>query len=200
MNKNPDTYQVPAESYSAEIKVKGSRFLATVVAVASVKDAEQRYAEIAKKYYDATHNCYAWRVAADTFRFSDDGEPSGTAGRPILQAIEGSELLEILVVVTRYFGGTKLGTGGLLRAYGDAAALALKDVPRKTKIRVEQIALRFDYALEKTVRHLLDNFGGRIAASDYSAGVKMEVLVPQSRIDDFKDQLLEMTHSAVELE
>ena len=122
-----DTYLTLREGAEAQIKVKGSRFLAEAVPVADEAVAEAALATIRKREYNATHHCTAYRIgpAADLFRFNDDGEPSGTAGQPILRQIEGRELTNTLVVVTRYYGGTKLGTGGLIRAYGEAASLAL---------------------------------------------------------------------------
>ncbi|MEJ2053208.1 MAG: YigZ family protein, partial [Calditrichaceae bacterium] len=106
---NNDIYLVPASTTNTEIKVKGSKFISAVFPVSSKEEAETVYADIKKKYYDATHNCFAYRINANNFRYSDDGEPNGTAGKPILQIIDNKGMNEILCVVTRYFGGTKLG-------------------------------------------------------------------------------------------
>ena len=138
-----------------------------------------------KKYYNATHNCPAYRITADEWRYSDDGEPNGTAGKPILQEIEAADLYYTLCVVTRYFGGTKLGTGGLIRAYSEAARVALSSVPVVVKIRSTTLTLRFDYALESSVRHFIDRFEGRIEHSDYSRGVVFRAAVPESRAAAF---------------
>src|SRR5689334_18781908 len=111
----------------AELKVRGSRFIGTAVPVNSKEQALEELEKIRKEFWDATHNCYAWRLAPDglQYRFADDGEPSGSAGKPILFVVQQRELANVLVVVTRYFGGTKLGVGGLARAYSDAAMAAL---------------------------------------------------------------------------
>ncbi|MCH8275985.1 MAG: YigZ family protein, partial [Bacteroidetes bacterium] len=122
-----DTYLVLASEARAELKVKGSRFIAVAIPVKNQKQADDAIRQIRKRDYGATHHSTAYRLGsnADVFRFNDDGEPAGSAGKPILRQIERRELINTLVVVTRYFGGTKLGTAGLIRAYGDAASLAL---------------------------------------------------------------------------
>ena len=104
------------------------------------QQAETVYANIRRKYYDATHNCFAYRISPDDFRYSDDGEPSGTAGRPIFQVLENKNLTQTIIIVTRYFGGTKLGTGGLSRAYADTAS----EVISKTKLDVKTIYANTD--------------------------------------------------------
>jgi len=112
-----------------EERVKDSRFIATAAPVSDEKEANTFISEIKKEFHDASHNCSAWRIGRGNksiYRYNDDGEPSGTGGRPILKAIEIRELSDICVVVTRYFGGTKLGTGGLSRAYGQLATELLK--------------------------------------------------------------------------
>jgi uncharacterized YigZ family protein len=122
-----ETFYTISQRVRTELKVRGSRFIATVIPVASKEEANEELDRIRKEFWDATHNCYAWRLAPDglQYRFADDGEPSGSAGKPILFVVQQRELLNILVVVTRYFGGTKLGVGGLARAYADAASAAL---------------------------------------------------------------------------
>ncbi|RMH63650.1 MAG: YigZ family protein [Calditrichaeota bacterium] len=180
-----DQYRVPARAHSAEIKVKGSRFIAHVLPAADTATAEALYAEIKKKYYNATHNCPAWRITPDEWRYSDDGEPGGTAGKPILKEIVAADLLYTLCVVTRYFGGTKLGTGGLIRAYGEAARAALSTVPVEIKIRTRTLELRFGYELESSVRHFITRFEGKIEASDYSNGVIFRVAIPLGYAEDF---------------
>ena len=123
-----DTYLTIGGYARAEIKIKGSRFIAEAMPVARVEAAEKEIAAVCKREFNATHHCTAYRIGpnGDVFRYNDDGEPSGTAGIPILRQIDGRSLTDTLVVVTRYFGGTKLGTGGLIRAYGDAARQVLE--------------------------------------------------------------------------
>lgn len=194
-----DEYLVPGKKHGAEIKVKGSRFLCRIVPCSSKNAADEAYNQIKKQYYDATHNCFAWRIDMQNFRFSDDGEPSGTAGKPILQAIDSKQLYEILCVVTRYFGGTKLGTGGLIRAYGDCAAQALKECPVKVKTHWVEIRLEYDYSLENIVRNLTSEFGGKILKSDYNEGVEMNLALPQSLLEQFKSKINEKTNSLLKI-
>jgi len=194
-----DDYLVPKTNHQSEIKVKGSRFLCTVIPALSKEVAETEYAKIKKKYYDATHNCFAWRINEKEWRYSDDGEPSGTAGKPILQAIDGKGLYEILCVVTRYFGGTKLGTGGLIRAYGDGTSQALTETSLKIKTHWAELNIEFDYTFENIIRRALAEFNGKIVTSDYSDKVKMNLALPQSVLDNFKAKILEDTNSSIKV-
>jgi uncharacterized YigZ family protein len=142
---DPDRYRSVEDGPETECKVKGSRFLGQVFRAASAEEATDRLQSVRKRHHSATHLCWASRIGVPedpVERFDDAGEPSGTAGRPILNQMLGLEVHDALVVVTRYFGGTKLGTGGLARAYADAAALALEAAPervvlRETKLGVE---------------------------------------------------------------
>ena len=120
-NIEPDYYLTIQETSGAEIKIKGSRFIGIISPVADKVNAEKILIEIRKEFRNATHNCFAYRINSQEFRYSDDGEPSGTAGRPILSMIDKYQLQRVVLVVTRYFGGTKLGTGGLIRAYSQSA-------------------------------------------------------------------------------
>ena len=123
------------ENVSGEIIEKKSRFIANIFYIESESEAEDIIKEIKKEYYDARHNCFAYIIDRENIsKFSDDGEPSGTAGVPILNILKGRNLSNILVIVTRYFGGTLLGTGGLVRAYSDATIEALKNADIITKI------------------------------------------------------------------
>ena len=142
-----DTYFTLGDYARAEIKVRGSRFIAEAIRVERVEDAEAEIAAIRKRAYNATHHCTAYRIGPDgaIFRYNDDGEPNGTAGPPILRQIDTRHLTNTLVVVTRYYGGTKLGTGGLLRAYGDAAAEVLDAAPIEERILRHCLRLRFGY-------------------------------------------------------
>ena len=188
-----DKYLVPANEASAKITVKGSKFISHIFPVESKEQAEQVYASLQKKYYDATHNCFAYRIDENTFRYSDDGEPSGTAGRPILQVLDGAELFEVLCVVTRYFGGTKLGTGGLIRAYSDAAKEALKNLKIKEKIRTEVLNLKSAYGLENLIFHLLDQMSGKLVDSVYGDDIRLTVEIPRSNVDPFLKQLTDQS-------
>ena len=197
--ENSDAYLVPAEAASAETKVKGSRFIANIVAVKSKEEAEHALADFRKKYYNATHNCFAWRIDENTFRYSDDGEPSGTAGKPIFQVLEGRALHQALCVVTRYFGGTKLGTGGLIRAYSEAAAEALRHLRLKTLVRAERLELTFTYDLENLVRRTINDFGGTIGESNYSEAIQITAAIPQSKAALFAERLSEKSNALIRI-
>ena len=129
-----DEYVTLKGESGGELKVQGSRFISTAYSAGSAEEVEKIVAARRKKYHDASHHCYAYRLGpgGETFRINDDGEPSGTGGRPILAAIDREGLTDTLVMVTRYFGGIKLGTGGLARAYGQAARIAQAE-PHKRK-------------------------------------------------------------------
>ena len=195
-----DEYQVTANDVMAELKVKGSRFIAQVFHVSSREEAEQVYDRVKKKYHNATHNCFAYRIDSDQFRYSDDGEPSGTAGKPILQALDGHELLEALCVVTRYFGGTKLGTGGLIRAYGGAAELALEKLTVRVKVRTVRYRLQLPYEQEPLIRRLLSNLDAAIVSADYERGVTLVAAVPVSKGQNFESQLDDLKHLGIQRE
>ena len=198
-NLETDQYLVPAKKLQSEIKVKGSRFICNVIPCLDSEDAEREYAKLKKKYYDATHNCFAWRIDDLSWRYSDDGEPSGTAGKPILQSIDGSNFKEVLCVVTRYFGGTKLGTGGLIRAYAEATSQALAKVRPKIKTAWAEVEITFAYALENLVRKTLSEFKGRLNGSLYDDSVRMKLALPQSLLKDFCTKLSELSNSQINI-
>ena len=187
-----DMYLTLRKGAEAEIKVKGSRFLAEALAVADEDAAEEAIAAIRKREYNATHHCTAYRIgpAATLFRFNDDGEPSGTAGQPILRQIEGRDLTNTLVVVTRYYGGTKLGTGGLIRAYGEAASLALDAAPVQQCILREQLRLRFDYADTSPAMHTISQFDAEIQETNYSDATEIIVGVRCSEVEGFLEMFI----------
>jgi uncharacterized YigZ family protein len=139
-----------------ELRIRGSSFLAYAAQAASDEEARSVLAERQKLHFDATHNCSAWRVRGGVQRAHDAGEPSGSAGPPILAAIEGAGLVDCVVVVTRYFGGTKLGVGGLVRAYGDAAAQALAVAPRRTGLDAVRLRVVYAYGHTAAVMRVLE--------------------------------------------
>ncbi len=155
----PDSFDIVYRTGKAELTEKKSRFLSFAVPIRSEEEAEQVLSEIRKKYWDANHHCYAYSVGADqaTERSSDDREPSGTAGRPILEMIRGQELHNCLVVVVRYFGGVLLGTGGLVRAYGGAAKAALENADVLKLYRGEEWKLTADYSLLGKVQRIFED-------------------------------------------
>jgi len=195
-----DEFQTISETAQALLKIKGSRFLGYAAPAESPERAQPILAEITKKYYDATHNCFAWRTgigAALHFRYSDDGEPSGTAGLPIYQVIEGRALTNLVVVVTRYFGGTKLGTGGLVRAYRDSAIATLEQAKIITQIVESRFSVNFAYPRTGEIMHLLENIGARITSSNYATDVTIEISIRKSRLESLKNRLIEITNHAI---
>jgi uncharacterized YigZ family protein len=146
--RDPDSLLGSETGPEVEHKVQGSRFLGQVLAASTVEEARDHLAEVRRRYHDATHHGSAWRVGHEPEpeeRFDDDGEPSGTTGVPILGAIRRAERTDTLVVVTRWYGGTKLGTGGLARAYGEAARLAVEAAPIRILWRERRLRVRFAY-------------------------------------------------------
>lgn len=176
-------------------KIRGSRFLASVLAVASQEEVKARLEDVRETFRDATHNCFAWRLGSgrDHMRYSDDGEPSGTAGRPILQEIDGRRVTDVLVVVTRYYGGTKLGTGGLVRAYGEAAAatLDLAGVVERPVVRV--LHLTYGYEDTGAVKGIFNQFALEAETADYGARIGMSVAIPVEQVDDVRNALIDAT-------
>lgn len=182
-----DSYRVLKSTFLAEIKVKGSRFIARAVPVRSLESVQLALDDIRREDRDATHHCTAYRLgpSGDEFRFNDDGEPSGTAGRPILRQIEGHDLTNTLVVVTRYFGGIKLGTGGLIRAYGDAAREALDHAPVDVIVRRKPISVKFAYADTSPAMHTISRFDAEILNTEYGDETRIELGVRYSDVSGF---------------
>lgn len=182
-----DTYRVLGSTSRAEIKVKGSRFIGEAIPVGSPQEAKDRLDEIKRREHDATHHCMAYRTGPDgvELRFNDDGEPPGTAGRPILRQIEAADLTNTLVVVTRYYGGTKLGTGGLIRAYGDAANEALSLATVKTVVQRATIHATFAYDDTSPAMHVINKYDAEIRSTDYGDNTTIELGVKRSLVNEF---------------
>lgn len=177
--------RVPARTANAEHRVRGSRFLAVAQPASDIERALRvRDAERAR-YHDATHWVFACRLHDGTWRFDDDGEPSGTGGRPVLAAIESRELSDVVVVVTRYFGGTKLGTGGLARAYGEAAAAVLANLPVQLMVPATHVRIRFPYADTGTVVRLVEGCGGQRLDEAYDEAAELVVAIPSALVPVF---------------
>lgn len=182
-----DTYRTIDAPAQAEHTVDGSRFLADAVPVSSRTDVQTEIEAIREREHKATHHCSAYRLGrdGDDFRYDDDGEPSGTAGQPLLRQIDARDLTNTLVVVTRYFGGTELGTGGLVRAYGDAASAALDRVPIVERIVRTPVRVRFDYDDTSPAQQVLQQFDTEVQESNYTDVTTLTVGVRQSEVDAF---------------
>jgi len=188
-----DTCRVLKSGSRVEIKVKGSRFIAEAFPVETVASAEARIAGVRKRAYNATHHCSAYRVGTggEHFRYNDDGEPSGSAGPPILRQIDARELTNTLVVVTRYFGGTKLGVGGLARAYGAAASEALDASVIEERILRVPVRLRFAYADTSPAMHTIERFHAEIMETHYGEATELVVGVRRSEAQAFVEAFTE---------
>lgn len=166
-----DTYLTIAAASQGGYKEKGSKFLGFAFPVRDEREIAEHLATLAETYYDARHHCYAWRLGPDgkRFRANDAGEPNHSAGDPILNAIKSRELQDVLVVVVRYFGGTKLGIPGLIEAYGVAAAEALDAAEKTERTLTEAIGIRFEYGQTSDVGRVIQKFGLKPTHSEYGA-------------------------------
>lgn len=184
-----------------ELVEKKSRFIVSVIPVTSIEEVQQALEKIKKKYYDARHNCFAYVVGdgGEEIRCSDDGEPSGTAGKPILDVIQGSGIKNILVVITRYFGGTLLGTGGLVRAYSQATQLGIAGSVLIEKEWGQYLDIRTDYNGVGKVQYVLGERHVHIVNSEYTDVVKVTAMVPCHKIQEIIDLIIEGTHGKAEL-
>ena len=189
----PDSYLTLKEPASAKLKVKGSLFVGHVVSVKNREEAEAFIRKISKEYHDASHNCYAFRLGIGDktlFRYHDAGEPSGTAGKPILNALESRNLTDLVCVVTRYFGGTKLGTGGLARSYNRCAGKTL-DTCNKIKVYITVLKrVSFPYDLTGTVMSLISNYNCQIVKTKYGPDTVLEIMIRISKTEEFERALL----------
>jgi uncharacterized YigZ family protein len=177
-----DTYQTIREPSEGLYKEKGSRFLAFAFPVNNREDTENKVSDLRKKYHNARHHCYAYVLKPDQseYRINDDGEPSNSAGQPILAQIKAHNLTNILVVVVRYFGGTLLGTGGLIRAYKTAAADAIHNASIVTATIREIYQLRYGYDLTGAVLKVVEDPGVKILDQAFDEQVRMEIGIRKS--------------------
>ncbi|MFO7943951.1 MAG: YigZ family protein [Anaerolineales bacterium] len=193
-------YLVPLGKPEKEIRVKNSRFIASLSLATSVRSANAFIQHIEKKYPDASHHVPAYIIGHGASKIShanDDGEPSGTAGRPALAVLEGSGLGDVVIVITRYFGGTKLGTGGLVRAYSDAVRSVLNVTSKAKKVKAHVIELSLPYSYYDTISKMVREFGGNEDNADFGGDVKMTLHIPSSSFEKFKNRILEITSGAV---
>jgi uncharacterized YigZ family protein len=190
-------YPVPAAAHRAELVIERSRFIATVARAATPEEASAFVRAVSEEFADATHNCWAYVAGAPGSTthvgMSDDGEPHGTAGRPMLTVLLHSGLGEVAAVVTRYYGGVKLGTGGLARAYGGTLQEALATLPRGERMTLVRLEATVEYGAISVVQQLLPAHEGRVEDVAYDADVRYRVALPDARVDAFVDALREAT-------
>lgn len=197
-----EEYRTVYQGGQAEIVEKKSRFIATVRPVTTEEEALAFIAEMKKQYWDARHNCYAYVVGEqpETQRCSDDGEPQGTAGKPILDVLLGRQLHNTAIVVTRYFGGVLLGTGGLVRAYQGAASEGIKEsvvIARKAGVRV---SICTDYTGYGKIQYILGQRQIPVLRTDFTDKVEIEIVVPEEEWRQVETELTEGTNGKAEME
>lgn len=198
--KMSERYLIPAKETRKEIRVANSRFIATIAPVFSVAEARTFIQRIREEYADASHHVPAFVVGhgpSVTAHCNDDGEPSGTAGRPALAVLQGSELGDAAVVVTRYFGGTKLGTGGLVRAYGDAVRAVLASVPLAEKVTTHTVMLSVPYSLFEQTRLLIGSHAGLILDETFAADITLTAQFRAERFEAFTEGLQQLSHGTI---
>ena len=188
-----EKYTTIEDKVNGEIIEKKSKFIANIFPVENEEDALKYLDEIKKLHRDARHNVFVYRIANGNERASDDGEPSGTAGVPILDILRGMKLQNVLVVVTRYFGGILLGTGGLVRAYTDSTKEALKVAKLKEKVLKIEYKIEIPYSYYDIISHFCRTNNYQMVNSDYSDTVNMFVVVEKERTHDFETRITEIS-------
>jgi len=198
---NSDFYYTIKQPVFSELKIKSSIFLAGAYSVDDSTQATEILKSLRSKYYDANHNCFAYKINFDgsDFRYSDDGEPSGTAGKPIFFMISKFELTNILVVVTRFFGGTKLGVGGLVRAYSDSAEMVLSKVEKLIVYRTNNFRINCTYNDISIVKKFIEKEAVEIK-EEYTDSIIFNVKVLISKTNGFVDNLFNITNGRVKAE
>ena len=191
-------YYIPTAESEAELVEKRSRFLGQVFPVESEAAARACIEAVRKRHYDARHHCWCYRLReGGAERYSDDGEPQGTAGQPMLNVFQREEVTNVCCVVTRYFGGILLGAGGLVRAYTQAAKLALDAAGISVVRRWVEAAVPCPYALFDRVRQEVEGCGGALGETEYAAEVTVHALLPEGRVEEFCRRITELTSGTV---
>ena len=196
-------YLVPAEEIRREQIVVNSRFIASLAPVFSVDEAKTYITRIKTEFADASHNVPLYLIGhgdSEIAHCTDAGEPSGTAGRPALAVLRGSGLGDVAVVVTRYFGGTKLGTGGLVRAYSEAVRSVVEAVPRAERVPTHTIMAEYPYRLVTPVRQLVAAQRGQILDEEFAASVTLTARFPVEHFPAFQSALQALTNGSVQAE
>ena len=193
-----DEYLVPTGYGEDEFIEKKSRFIGRVWYVESEEEALAKIQEMKKLHYDASHNCWAYVIRDGAMRFSDDGEPGGTAGNPMMQVLQKEELYNIVCVVTRYFGGTLLGAGGLVRAYTKGAKIAIDAAGRSMKRVWSVLYIPCPYNFYERLKLEAEAFGCVIQNTNFGAEVELEILVAREQAQAFLDRITDMTAGTVE--
>ena len=196
MTKKEEIFTIKAFSES-KFKEKGSQFIGQAYPIESNEDFNRIYSEVKKKFYDASHHCYAYRLVNGEFKYSDAGEPNGTAGIRLLNAIDHYELTNVSVIVIRYFGGTKLGVGPLGKAYYSSAESTLKSAEKIKKIAFQKIFIKADFSLSSLIHKTIADFEMKILNTQFIDDVNFTCLVKPGLIENLKDYLKEKSSGAV---
>lgn len=193
---------IPAAEIQREYRVVNSKFIINIDRADDVTQAREYIASVRERYSDASHNVPAFVIGHGktvTEHCSDDGEPNGTAGKPILSVLRSSGLGDIVVVVTRYFGGTKLGKGGLVRAYKNAAQETLKILPKAQKIKVDTLEFALDYTHFEQTRRLINSLQGTILQEEFTEKVVIRAQVPVNRTNTFALEMQSLIHGELDM-
>ena len=195
-------YMTIRASGKGEYEEKKSRFLGEAIHIESEEEAAAAVARVRKLYYDARHHCYAWVLGegGERRKSSDDGEPSGTAGQPILKVIEGSGCTNLLVIVTRYFGGTLLGTGGLVRSYTQAARAALDNAQKVRMCLCRRLAVTVEYGALDRLVYELKRSGIEMGETEYGTQVTLHLTVEETEADALEKTLTALTSGSAQIE
>jgi uncharacterized YigZ family protein len=196
-------YSIPLNEIRREHVVVNSRFVATIAPVLSVEEARSFMARIKKEFADASHNIPAYVIGGGntvTEYFSDDGEPSGTAGKPVLSVLRGSGLGDVAVVVTRYFGGTLLGTGGLVKAYTESTQMVVNAVGRGQRVEVYVSMLAIPYNLLERIRLMVARHHGEVLGEDFAGDITMTLQSPIAQFDAFQNELRDLSAGKLKAE
>lgn len=193
----PD-YLVPADTIVVEQELKKSRFIASAGRASNKAEAVSFIQAVRRTFPDASHNCWAYIAGEPNntveIGMSDDGEPQGTAGKPMLNVLQHKGIGEIVVVVTRYFGGVKLGAGGLVRAYSNAVQAVMEELPLAEVVAVKEAQLQFPYAHESTIRRLLESLKVEVVDTGYQDNVLMHLNVPENQAAELEQKAVNQTH------
>ncbi|AGB41732.1 uncharacterized protein, YigZ family [Halobacteroides halobius DSM 5150] len=199
-----DSYQTIAQNMRVKTKIKKCKFITSIKNVKTVNQAEEFINQVSKEFADATHNVFAFKIGLGdeaVTRSSDDGEPSGSSGPPALQALEGAEITNVAVVITRYFGGIKHGVGGLIRAYGGCVRQAIKEAKIIEKIRYIKLNISVPYNLMGQVINDLEGHAGQVMDTNYTnQGAEIVALLKPSAISKFKNRIAEATKGQAKFE
>ena len=193
-----DEYLVPTGYGEDEFIEKKSRFIGRAWCVETEEEALQKIQEMKKQHYDASHNCWAYIIRDGAMRFSDDGEPGGTAGNPMMQVLQREGLYNIVCVVTRYFGGVLLGAGGLVRAYTKGAKIAIDAAGKSIKRVWTALYIPCPYSYYERMKLEIESFGAVIRDTQFGSEVELEVLVAREQTQAFIERITDMTAGTVE--